>query len=419
MAARGLTFKFYTTPQPRARACPELADGTSRRSNPLSQTECDGYHLRATASRGNMVKLETQDFDDTNDARPFLAILVSGGAGYVGSHAARALRRSGYEVVLYDNLSTGFRRLAHGIELVEGDIADEARLRRVLARVDTVMHFAAHAYVGESVENPRKYFRNNVLGALSLLNSALDAGIRRFVFSSSCAVYGIPGQTSTKQVPITLPTMVPITEETPREPVNPYGASKLFFENALEAYGRAYGLRSVSLRYFNAAGADESGEIGELHDPETHLIPLALAASTGKGAGLQVPELQVYGSDYPTPDGTCVRDYIHVNDLADAHVRALQSLERGGDEKSGDSMAINLGTGRGYSVLEVIAAVESATGRPVRRTIKPRRWGDPPVLVADPATSQRLLGWTAKRNLGDIVSSAWIWMQKTARCQAA
>ena len=320
-----------------------------------------------------------------------MAIVVLGGAGYIGSHAARALRRSGYEVVLYDNLSTGFRRMAQGFELVEGDIADEAKLRPVLARVDAVMHFAAHAYVGESVENPRKYFQNNVLGALSLLNSVLDAGIRRFVFSSTCAVYGIPEQ-------------IPITEQTPREPVNPYGASKLFFENALEAYSRAYGLRSVSLRYFNAAGADESGEIGELHDPETHLIPLALAASAANG-----PELQIHGSDYPTPDGTCVRDYIHVNDLADAHVRALQYLGKGGD-----SLSTNLGTGRGYSVLEVIQAVETATGRPVRRVMGPRRPGDPPILVADPAKAQRALGWTAKRNLADIVSSAWAWMQKTS-----
>ena len=325
-----------------------------------------------------------------------MAILVSGGAGYIGSHVARALRRSGYEVLLYDNLSTGSRRLAQGFELVEGDIADEARLRPLLARVDAVMHFAAHAYVGESVENPRKYFRNNAVGALSLLNSALDTGIRRFVFSSTCAVYGIPGQ-------------IPITEQTPREPVNPYGASKLFFENALEAYSRAYGLRSVSLRYFNAAGADENGEIGELHDPETHLIPLALDASTESG-----PELQIYGSDYPTADGTCVRDYIHVNDLAEAHVRALQHLERGSDEEGGDSLAINLGTGRGHSVLEVIQAVENATGRPVRREIGPRRPGDPPVLVADPAMAQRVLGWTAKRNLTDIVSSAWTWMQKNS-----
>jgi UDP-glucose-4-epimerase GalE len=330
-----------------------------------------------------------------------VAILVSGGAGYIGSHAVRALRRSGYEVVLYDNLSTGFRRLAQGFELVEGDIADEAKLRPVLARVDAVMHFAAHAYVGESVENPRRYFRNNVVAALSLLNCAMDTGIRRFVFSSTCAVYGVPEQ-------------IPITEETPREPVNPYGASKLFFENALEAYSRAYGLRSVSLRYFNAAGADESGEIGELHDPETHLIPLALAAASENG-----PELQVYGSDYPTPDGTCVRDYIHVNDLADAHVRALQHLERADGEKRGDTLAINLGTGRGHSVLEVIRAAENATGRPVRRTIGPRRPGDPPLLVADAAKAQSVLGWTAKRNLTDIVSSAWTWMQKNSKGEKA
>jgi UDP-glucose-4-epimerase GalE len=335
-----------------------------------------------------------------------LAILVSGGAGYIGSHAARALRLSGYEVVLYDNLSTGFRRLAQGFELVEGDIADEATLRPALARVDSVMHFAAHAYVGESVSNPRKYFRNNVVAALSLLNSAVDAGIRRFVFSSTCAVYGIPEQ-------------IPITEQTPREPVNPYGASKLFFENALEAYGRAYGLCSVSLRYFNAAGADEGGEIGELHDPETHLIPLALAASAENG-----PELQIYGSDYPTPDGTCVRDYIHVSDLADAHVRALQhletqQLEKTADEKGGGSLAINLGTGRGHSVLEVIRAAENATGHPVRRKIGPRRPGDPPILVADPAKAQRVLGWTAQRNLGDIVSSAWMWMKKNSKGEKA
>ncbi|MGB0116436.1 MAG: UDP-glucose 4-epimerase GalE [Terriglobales bacterium] len=319
-----------------------------------------------------------------------MAILVVGGAGYIGSHAARALRRSGYDVVLYDNLSTGFRRLAQGFELVGGDIADEATLRPALARVDAVMHFAAHAYVGESVENPRKYFQNNVAAALSLLNSVLDAGIRRFVFSSTCAVYGIPGQ-------------IPIAEQAPREPVNPYGASKLFFENALEGYSRAYGLRSVRLRYFNAAGADESGEIGELHEPETHLIPLALAASTESG-----PELQIYGLDYPTADGTCLRDYIHVNDLADAHVRALQYLEGGGD-----SLAVNLGTGRGQSVLEVIQAAESVTGRAVRRKVGPRRPGDPPILVADPAKAQKVLGWTARRSFADIVSTAWGWMQKT------
>jgi UDP-glucose-4-epimerase GalE len=330
----------------------------------------------------------------------FVAILVVGGAGYIGSHAARALRRSGYEVVIYDNLSTGCHRLAQGFELVEGDIGDAARLRRLLARIDAVVHFAAHAYVGESVSNPRKYFQNNVMAALSLLNCALDAGIRRLVFSSSCAVYGIPER-------------IPITEQTPRDPVNPYGASKLFFENALAAYGRAYGLRSLSLRYFNAAGADESGEIGEMHDPETHLIPLALAASTADG-----PALQVHGCDYETPDGTCVRDYIHVNDLADAHVLALQHLEKH-KESASEALAINLGTGRGHSVLEVIRAAENATGHPVRRTIGPQRPGDPPVLVADPAKAKRVLGWTAKRDLTQIMSSAWAWWQKNSRGEFA
>ena len=321
-----------------------------------------------------------------------MAVLVVGGAGYIGSHAARALRRARYQVIIYDNLSTGFRRLADGFELVEGDIGNQSKLHHVLSRVDSIMHFAAHAYVGESVTNPRKYFRNNVADALTLLNSAIDAGVRNFVFSSTCAVYGVPGK-------------VPITEQTPREPINPYGASKLFFENALEAYSRAYGLRAARLRYFNAAGADESGEIGELHDPETHLIPLALLAATPNG-----PELQVFGSDYPTPDGTCLRDYIHVNDLADAHVRALQHLEQGGD-----SLALNLGTGKGNSVLEVIHAAEAATGRPVRRKIGPRRPGDPPALVADPSQAQQVLGWTAKRNLTDIVNSAWNFMRKNLK----
>ena len=316
-----------------------------------------------------------------------MAILVVGGAGYIGSHAARALRRAGYEAIIYDSLVNGHRRLAEGFELVGGDIADEAKLRSVLKRVDGVMHFAAHAYVGESVENPRKYFRNNVEAALSLLNATLDAGIRRFVFSSTCAVYGEPAK-------------VPITEDNPRQPVNPYGTSKLFCEYALEAYDRAYGLRSARLRYFNAAGADESGEIGEMHIPETHLIPLALAA-TGEGG-----ELKIFGTDYPTPDGTCVRDYIHVNDLADAHVRALQHLEKGGE-----SIALNLGTGQGDSVLEVIQAAEKITGRTVHRKVGPRRAGDPPVLVADPTRAQQVLGWKATRTLPDIVSSAWKWMQ--------
>jgi UDP-arabinose 4-epimerase len=317
-----------------------------------------------------------------------LSVLVAGGAGYIGSHTARALRRARYNVIIYDNLCTGFRRLAEGFELVEGDIADPSKLHRVLSRVDAIIDFAGHAYVGESVTDPRKYFRNNVTDALTLLNSAIDAGVRYFVFSSTCAVYGVPDR-------------IPITEDEPREPINPYGATKLAFENALEAYDRAYGLRSARLRYFNAAGADDSGEIGELHDPETHLIPLALRATMPYG-----PELQIFGDDYPTPDGTCLRDYIHVNDLADAHVRALQHLENGGD-----SLAVNLGTGKGNSVLEVIEAAEKTTGNPVRRQIGPRRPGDPPVLVADATKSQQVLRWTAKRDLANIVSTAWNFMR--------
>ena len=313
-----------------------------------------------------------------------------GGAGYIGSHTSRALRRAGYEVIIYDNLATGHRRLAQGFELVEGDINDATRLQPALARVEAVMHFAAHAYVGESVQNPRKYFRNNVEAGLTLLNATLDAGIRRFVFSSTCAVYGEPQK-------------VPITEDNPRQPVNPYGSSKMFFEYALEAYDRAYGLRSARLRYFNAAGADDSREIGELHEPETHLIPLALAATQGA-------ELQLFGTDYPTPDGTCIRDYIHVNDLADAHVRALQYLE-----KAGESVALNLGTGSGNSVLEVIQTAEKITGHPVRRKIAPRRPGDPPVLVADPTRAQQVLKWKATRDLTNIVSTAWNWMQKSGK----
>lgn len=317
-----------------------------------------------------------------------MAILVVGGAGYIGSHAARALQRHGYEAIIYDNLSRGHAFLADGFELVTADITDSARLTRVMARVDAVMHFAAHSQVGESVQNPRIYFQNNAEAGLALLNSALDAGVRRFIFSSTCAVYGMPGK-------------MPITEDTPRQPVNPYGTSKLFFENALEAYDRAYGLRYMSLRYFNAAGADESGEIGELHDPESHLIPAALKAVTGERG-----ELELFGSDYPTPDGTCVRDYIHVSDLADAHVLALKHIETGNS-----SSALNLGTGVGCSVKEVITMVEEVTGSRVPRRMAPRRPGDPPTLVADPSRAQSVLKWKATRSLREIVQTAWNWEQ--------
>jgi UDP-glucose-4-epimerase GalE len=278
--------------------------------------------------------------------------------------------------------------LVDGFELVVADVADHGDLAQVMKRVDAVMHFAAHSQVGESVQKPRIYFENNAEGGLALLNAALDAGVRKFIFSSTCAVYGTPAK-------------VPITEDTPRMPVNPYGTSKLFFENALEAYDRAYEMRYMSLRYFNAAGADESGEIGELHDPETHLIPAALKAVTGERG-----ELELFGSDYPTPDGTCIRDYIHVSDLADAHVLALKRLEAGKE-----SAALNLGTGVGCSVQEVIAVVEEVTGRKVPRKTGPRRAGDPSALVADPARAQAMLNWKARRSLREIVETAWQWEQ--------
>ena len=320
-----------------------------------------------------------------------MIVLVIGGAGYIGSHAARALKRAGHDVIIFDNLSTGYESLAAGFDLIKGDILDGNALAPALSRADAVMHFAAHAYVGESVANPKKYFHNNVEGGLSLLNTALDAGVKKIIFSSTCAVYGEPAK-------------VPIEENIPRQPVNPYGVSKLFFEQALESYDRAYEFRYASLRYFNAAGADESGEIGELHDPETHLIPLALRAAAGLG-----PELQVFGTDYPTPDGTCIRDYIHVNDLADAHVKALEHLAA-----RKPSLAVNLGTGDGASVQEVISAVEKVTGKHVPRKNVPRRPGDPPALVANPAKAQALLHWKATRDLQDIVKTAWNWMEREA-----
>jgi UDP-glucose-4-epimerase GalE len=320
-----------------------------------------------------------------------LVVLVIGGAGYIGSHTARALRRAGHEAVIFDNLCTGYEFLAQGFELVKGDVLDASALTKVLPRTEAIMHFAAHANVGESVTNPKKYFHNNVEGGLSLLNAALEAGVKKIIFSSTCAVYGVP-------------LKVPIDENNPRQPVNPYGISKMFFEQALEAYDRAYGFRYASLRYFNAAGADESGEIGELHEPESHLIPLALRAAAGRG-----PELQVFGSDYPTPDGTCIRDYVHVNDLASAHVKALEHLAAGNE-----SVALNLGTGTGASVQEVISAVEEVTGKRVPRKMVPRRPGDPSELVANPAKVQAVLGWKPTRGLREAVATAWNWMERQA-----
>jgi len=317
-----------------------------------------------------------------------VSVLVVGGAGYIGSHAAHALKRRDYQVIIYDNLVAGHAELARGFELIVGDISDRAKLSEALRRVDAVMHFAAHAYVGESVVNPRKYFQNNVLDGLTLLHAVLDSKVRRFVFSSSCAVYGVPAK-------------VPITEDLPRSPVNPYGVTKLIFEQALESYGPAYGLGYVSLRYFNAAGADENGASGEMHVPETHLIPSAFEAIRGER-----PALEIFGDNYPTPDGTCVRDYIHVNDLAEAHVQGLEYL--GG----GSSAALNLGTGRGHSVREVLSTIKSVTGREVPSRMAPARPGDPPKLVADPGRAEKLLHWKAKRSLEEIVATAWKWAER-------
>ena len=318
-----------------------------------------------------------------------MKILVVGGAGYIGSQTAHVLRRAGFEVLIYDNLSTGFEFLARGFEMVVGDVHDSNKLMPALKQTDAVMYFAANHFVGESVTNPRKYYRNNVEGGLSVLNAVLDSGKKHFfIFSSTCAVYGVP-------------RTVPITEDNPRVPINPYGVTKAFFEQALESYDTAYGLRYASLRYFNAAGADENGEIGECHDPEPHLIPLTLRAAAGFG------ELQVFGKDYPTPDGTCIRDYTNVIDLAEAHVIALQHLTGGKP-----SFTVNLGTGEGSSVKDVIRTVEEVTGKKVPVKIVPRRPGDPPSLVADPAKALKLLNWKTKRPLKDSVSTAWSWMQK-------
>jgi UDP-glucose 4-epimerase len=318
-----------------------------------------------------------------------LAVLVVGGAGYIGSHTAHVLQRKGHEVIIYDNLSTGHKNLAEGFELVVGDMSDAAKLGTLLKRCDAVMHFAASAYVGDSVKNPKTYFQNNIVNALTLLNAVMESRVRKFIFSSTCAVYGNPAK-------------VPITEDNPRQPVNPYGATKLAFENALEAYNRAYGLRFVSFRYFNAAGADEAGGIGESHDPETHLIPLIFQAVQGKRAALEV-----FGDDYPTPDGTCIRDYIHVNDLAEAHVLGLEYLAKP------ESAALNLGTGQGYSVQEVVASVERVTGHKVPTHIGARRAGDPAELVADPSRAEKMLHWKAKRSLEEIIATAWKWAQKS------
>ena len=317
------------------------------------------------------------------------SILVTGGAGYIGSHTCKALRNAGFTPVTFDNLVYGHREAVKWGPFIEGDLNDRALLEKVIREhaVSAVIHFAAYAYVGESMQYPEKYFNNNVVNTLNLLDAMTSCGTGAIVFSSTCATYGMPER-------------LPIDEQHPQNPVNPYGESKLFVERALKWYEVAHGIKSVPLRYFNAAGADAAGEIGEDHSPETHLIPLVIEAALGNR-----PEVKVFGTDYPTADGTAIRDYIHVTDLADAHVKALNYLRAGGD-----SVALNLGTGNGYSVQQVISAVENVSGRSVPVQLAARRPGDPSELVANAVNAGERLGWVpAHSGLENIVRTAWDW----------
>lgn len=315
-----------------------------------------------------------------------MKICVTGGAGYIGSHTCKALAEAGHEVVVYDNLSTGHKKFVRFGPFEYGDINDTQRLRACFReyKPDAVIHFAAHIEVGESVVNPGKFYRNNVGGTLSLLEAMRDEGVPAVVVSGTCAVYGQPES-------------VPIAESCPKNPVSPYGECKLIMEWMLADFARAHDLRWTSLRYFNAAGSSPQGEIGELHQPESHLIPRAIMAALGR-----IPALEVFGNDYPTPDGTCIRDYIDVADLARAHIAAAKRLVNGGS-----SIAINLGTENGTSVLEIIKGIERASGKKVPCNMRGRRPGDPPMLIANAALAKKELGWQAKTSLDETLSNAW------------
>jgi UDP-glucose 4-epimerase len=322
-------------------------------------------------------------------------ILVTGGAGYIGSHAVLELQRAGYGVVVLDNLVYGHRGIVEQVlkaELVVGDTSDRALLDQLFAthNIAAVMHFAAYAYVGESVSDPAKYYHNNVVGTLTLLEAMLAASVNKFVFSSTCATYGVP-------------TVVPIPEDHPQQPINPYGATKLMVERMLVDFSNAYDFKSVCFRYFNAAGADPTGLLGEDHAPETHIIPLVLMTALG-----QQESVSILGTDYPTPDGTCIRDYIHVSDLAIAHVLGLEYLLQGGD-----SEIFNLGNGNGFSVRQVIETAREVTGRPITAIERDRRPGDPPALIGSGEKARRILNWQPRyADLKDILSHAWQWHQK-------
>ena len=322
-------------------------------------------------------------------------VLVSGGAGYIGSHMVKLLLENNIDVVTVDDLSSGHREAVVGGEFVRGDVGDRACMEAVFGRwrIDAIMHFASFIQVGESVSDPSKYYRNNLVGTLALLDAAVASDIKQFVFSSSAAIFGEPVHT-------------PIDEEHPTQPMSPYGFSKLAVERVLADYDRAYGLRSVSLRYFNAAGADPEGGHGEAHEPETHLIPLILQVASGRRQSVTI-----YGDDYPTPDGTCVRDYVHVADLCEAHLLALEYLRR-----NNRSAAFNLGNSRGYSVKDVVGAVERVVGRSVPIECHDRRPGDPAILVADSARAKAELGWRPRfDDIDTIVRHAWQWEQRLAK----
>jgi UDP-glucose 4-epimerase len=323
-------------------------------------------------------------------------ILIAGGAGYIGSHANKILNKRGFETVVYDNLSRGHREFVKWGHFVLGDVADKDQLRHCFKTypIEAVMHYCAFCYVGESVDHPSEYYRNNVINTLNLLDVMVECGVKYFIFSSTCATYGNPLQ-------------IPMTEEHSQKPINSYGKSKLMVEQILKDYDAAYGIRHVCLRYFNAAGADPEGEIGEWHEPEPHLIPLALQV-----AAEQREHIQIYGTDYETPDGTCIRDYIHVNDLAAAHILALEYLQSGAP-----SDAFNLGNNNGFSVKEVIQSVGSVTGKTIKVVEAERRPGDPPILVGSAEKARQILGWQPQyTSLAEIIKTAWHWQSLAKKC---
>lgn len=321
-----------------------------------------------------------------------MKIIVAGGAGYIGSHTVKELIREGFQVIIFDNFSTGKKELVISGEVVEGDLMDKESIRKAFQskNIGAVLHFASLIQVGESYINPQKYYTQNLISSLNLLEIMLETGVKNFIFSSSAAVYGVPQE-------------LPIPESHPLNPINPYGQTKLFFEKILQDYERAYGLKFISLRYFNAAGADPEGQLGELHDPETHLIPNLLLFLLGKKRSFDL-----FGTDFPTDDRTAVRDYIHVTDLAKAHVLALKKILT-----SSSSEFINLGANKGYSVLEIIKKTEEITGQKVNYNKKPRRKGDVPVLLASKEKAEQLLEWKLKySNIETIVETAWNWHKK-------